>query len=156
MLEWHGASVTSSGFLSFIQTQGTPAPAHCQPFRALSLDHCLVVLFSGNSSGRQWGNKEQWTQSTFWRWENPSPGENSSLGVRWGRGGRKKKETNCSTRYWVGGNYFRHWQKLTNLYHTGSTWAFPFAADSGHFFKGGSPDLFCAPPGSVLSKVASS
>ena len=65
MLERRGASITSSRFLSFIQPQGTPAPAHCQPFRALSLDHFLVVLFSGNSSGRQWGNKEQWIQSTF-------------------------------------------------------------------------------------------
>lgn len=125
MLKWRGASVTSHRFLSFIQTQGTLAPAHCQPFRALSWDHCLVILFSGNSSGRQWGNKEQWTHSTFWCWENLSPGENSSLGVRWGRGERKKKEANCSTSYWVGGNYFRPWQRLTNLYHTGSTWVFP-------------------------------
>lgn len=93
MLKWRGASVTSHRFLSFIQTQGTLAPAHCQPFRALSRDHCLVILFSGNSSGRQWGNKEQWTHSTFWCWENLSPGENSSLGVRWGgvRGRRKKQ-----------------------------------------------------------------
>lgn len=73
-----------------------------------------------------------------------------------GRGERKKKEANCSTSYWVGGNYFRPWQRLTNLYHTGSTWVFPFAADSDHFFKGGSPDLFCASPGCLLSKLASS
>lgn len=156
MLKWRGASVTSHWFLSFIQTRGTPAPALCQPFRALSRDHCLVVLFSGNSSGRQWGNTEQWTHSTFWCWEILSPGENSSLGVRWGRGERKKKEANCSTSYWVGGNYFGPWQRLTNLYHTSSSWVFPFAADSGYFFKGPSPDLFCASPGCLLSKLASS
>lgn len=71
---------------------------------ARSLVYFLAVLFSGNSSGRQWGNKEEWIQSTFWCWENPSPGDKSSLGVGW-----EEKERNKLFNQLLG------WRKLLQI-----------------------------------------